>query len=338
MQTWDGPGSSGFEHISLIQDSVPELDLDEIDLGISFLGKQLQYPILINALTGGTEQAGMINRQLAGLARKHGIAMAVGSQTIALEEPGLRDSFTVVREMNPDGVVLANISANRPVENALEAVQMIQADALQLHLNIPQELAMSEGDRKFKGILDNIKQIVQASPVPVIAKEVGFGLSQESVARLYASGIRMVDNGGRGGTNFLNIEDQRDGLFDQHLSVWGIPTAVSLGEIIALQLPIKIIASGGIRKAVDFVKAIAMGADLVGISGLFLKVLLEQGSAELDHQMDRFFYQSRAVFLMSGARNCQAMREKPVIITGETAERLRLRGIDPGQWAQRSLS
>lgn len=310
--------------------------MEDIELSICFMEKRLKYPVLINALTGGTEQAKKINRNLAHLAQKYGIAMAVGSQTIALEEPGLRDSFTVVREMNPDGLILANVSANSPVKDALEAVKMISADGLQLHFNVPQELAMSEGDRDFKGMLDNVKRIVDASPVSVVAKEVGFGFSRESVAKLYSCGVRIFDNGGKGGTNFLAIEDQRNGMFDQQLSDWGIPTAASLGEILALQLPVQIIASGGIRRASDLAKAMAMGAALVGISGLFLKILLEEGIEALDRRMDRFFYQSQAIFLMSGARDCNAMKEKPLIITGQTAEWLRIRGVDPQQWGQRS--
>lgn len=328
----DGPGSSGFEDIMLMNNSVPELDMADIDLSISFLGKRLAYPVLINAITGGTEQAKMINRNLACLAHKYGLAMAVGSQTIALEEPGLRDSFTVVRNMNPDGLMMANVSANSPVKKALEAVKMISADALQLHFNVPQELAMSEGDRNFKGVIDNVKRIVDACPVPVVAKEVGFGFSRESVASLFASGVTIFDNGGKGGTNFLAIEDQRNGMFDQHLSDWGIPTAASLGEILALQLPVQIIASGGIRKASDLAKAIAMGAAMVGISGMFLKVLLEEGSEELDRFMERFFYQSQAIFLMSGANDCNAIKEKPLIITGQIAEWLRIRGVNPHSW------
>ena len=335
LHTMDGPDSSGFDDIMLIPDSVPELNMQDIDLSTSFLGKSLAYPVLINAITGGTEQAKNINRNLAYLAQKYGIAMAVGSQTIALEDPGWRDSFTVVRDMNPDGLILANVSANSPVKEAREAVEMLQADALQLHFNVPQELAMHEGDRNFKGIIDNVQRIVDASPVPVVAKEVGFGFSRESVVKLHNCGVNIFDNGGKGGTNFLAIEDQRNGMFDQHLSDWGIPTAASLGEMIDLQLPLQIIASGGIRKASDLAKAIAMGAKMVGISGLFLKVLLEEGMEELDRRMDRFFYQSQAVFLMSGARDCNVIKEKPLIITGLTAEWLKIRGVDPHFWSQR---
>lgn len=334
LHTADGPDSSGFEDISLVQDSLPELNMDDIDLGTTFLGKRLQYPVLINAITGGTEEAGDINRKLASLAGKYAIGMAVGSQTIALEDPVQRDSFVVVRDMNPDGLILANVSALGPVQGALQAIDMIQADALQLHLNVPQELAMREGDRNFKGIMDNIKRIVDVSPVPVIAKEVGFGLSRESVEKLHAVGVRIVDNGGKGGTNFLRIEDQREGMFDHCLSDWGISTAASLAEITALKLPVQIIASGGIRKASDLAKAIAMGADLVGISGFFLKILLQEGMTELDQKMNRFFYQCKAVFLMSGAQNCKAMQSKPLVITGRTADWLKVRGIDPRRWGR----
>jgi isopentenyl-diphosphate delta-isomerase len=152
----DGPGSSGFENINLIHDSVPELDLEEIDLGYIFLGKKIKFPLLINAITGGTQQAAQVNQALSTLAARQGIAMAVGSQTIAIEDPGLKYTFALVREANPDGIVLANISAASGVKEAIAAVEMIKADGLQLHFNIPQELAMPEGDRSFKGILKQV--------------------------------------------------------------------------------------------------------------------------------------------------------------------------------------
>ena len=180
INTVDGPGSSGFEDVYLLQDSIPELALEEIDLRTNFLGKSLRYPLLINALTGGTDQAKNINRILAYMASKFSLAMAVGSMTIAIEEPAQRDSFTIVREMNPDGIILANLGANSSYHQVREVVNMIQADGLQLHFNVPQELAMGEGDRNFNGIIDNVSRIVDACPVPVIAKEVGFGFSRET--------------------------------------------------------------------------------------------------------------------------------------------------------------
>lgn len=334
-KTADGPAQTGFADIHLIHQAVPELDLDDIDLSLDFLGKRLQCPVIINAVTGGTSEAQRINRIFAYLADKYGLAMAVGSQTIALDEPDLRDSFTVVREACPEGVVLANVSALSSVDAALEAVRMIEADGLQLHLNVPQELAMAEGDRCFKGMLDKVRRIVDACPVPVIAKEVGFGLSREATQSLYEAGVTIFDTGGQGGTNFLAIENQRQGLFNAYLEEWGIPTAVSLAEIEALHLPVEVVASGGIRSALDVAKAIALGGKLVGISGWFLKLLLEQGLEILDQSINSFLYQMAAVYLMTGSKNAQELQKKPLIILGRTAEWLRMRGIDPDLWARK---
>jgi len=335
INTAEGPCSNGFKDVYLLQDSVPDLALEDIDLSTNFLGKVLHYPLIINALTGGTEQAKDINRSLAVMANKLGLAMAVGSMTIALERPIIKDSFTVVREVNPDGLIFANLGANTTAKQACEAVNMIQADGLQLHFNVPQELAMVEGDRDFRGIINNVARIVEACPVPVIAKEVGFGFSREAIKKLYAVGITLFDNGGCGGTNFLAIEDQRNGMFDHQLDDWGIPTAVSLAEAVSLKLPIQIVASGGLRNAADIAKAIAMGADMAGITGLFLKIFLKQGQEELNKHVERLLYQIKSVFLMSGARDCRQMRTKPVLILSKTAEWLRARNIDPNSWANR---
>ena len=294
----------------------------------------MDYPVIINALTGGTDQARRINQGLAELAARYGLAMAVGSQTIAIQDPGLRDTFRIVREVNPEGIVLANIGANSDVSDALTAVEMIDADALQLHFNIPQELAMQEGDRNFKGIMKKVQAIVDNCPVPVIAKEVGFGLSRESVNKLYQIGIKYFDNGGSGGTNFISIETQRHVSFNSEMLDWGIPTAVSLGEICSLSLPITIIASGGIRSSLDAARALAMGAELVGIAGPLLKVFLREGIDKLDHWMEQFLFTLKAVFLMSGSANLMQIKEHPLIITGTTAEWLKARGLDPQKWSR----
>jgi len=318
-----------------LPDSVPELALAEIDLSTEFLGKKLQYPLLINALTGGTEEALRVNGALGTLAARHGLAMAVGSMTIAFEDRAALESFEIVRQVNPQGIVLANCGADVKPQLACAAVEMIGADGLQLHFNIPQELAMPEGDRDFRGVLDNVMDIVVMSPVPVIAKEVGFGMTAETVQRLYSAGIKIFDNGGSGGTNFIAIEDQRGGKFQHQLDEWGISTAISLAEIINLGLPVKVVASGGIRNSLDITKALAMGADLVGIAGYFLNILLQNNAEQLENSTESLLYQLRSVFLMSGARDCQAMRTKPVILCGRTADWLRSRRIDPGLWSHR---
>lgn len=333
--TAEGPCSNGFEDVYLLHDSIPDLALADIDLTTKFLGKTLQYPLLINALTGGTAEAKNINGTLAKLAAKYGLAMAVGSMTIAMENPGIANTFSIVREANPEGIILANCGANVSPKLACEAVEMIAADGLQLHFNVPQELAMIEGDRDFRGIINNVGLIVDACPVPVIAKEVGFGFSREVVERLFAAGIRNFDNGGCGGTNFLAIEDQRNGKFHHQLDDWGIPTAASLAELVSLALPIHIVASGGMRTASQIAKAIAMGADMVGITGLFLKILASQGPEELDQHFNSLLYQLKSVFLMSGARDCEHLRTKPVIILNRMTEWLRARNIDPVSWSNR---
>ena len=334
LKTPDGPLPNGFEDIILVPDAVPELSWQEVSLQTTFLGKSLDYPVLINAMTGGTESAYHINKTLAATARHFGLAMAVGSMTIAMENPAVLDSFTVAREANPDGIIIANCSANLEAGKACRLVDLIAADALQLHLNVAQELAMEEGERNFRGILDNVARIVDDCPVPVIAKEVGFGLSREAVGKLYQTGVRIVDNGGSGGTNFIAIEHQRRGLFDQQLYEWGIPTAVSLAEIIALDLPLQVIAAGGIHTPLDIAKAIAMGADLVGMAGWFLR-RLEHGQ-DLTGQLSGLLRQLQAVFLMCGAGNCESLKTKPLLILGRTADWLRARGIDPAIWSARN--
>lgn len=318
-----------------MHNSIPELDMDEIDLSCCFLEKKLNLPVILNAITGGTERAKEINRDLAYIARKYNLAMAVGSQTISIDEPQLKSTFSVVREINPEGIIVANVGANRSIQDVLKAVEMIKADAVQLHFNVPQELAMPEGDRCFKGIIENVAYIIENCPVPVIAKEVGFGFSKESASLLYQAGVRIIDIGGMGGTNFIVIEDKRGGLFNRELDSWGISTACSLSEVLSLDLPITVIASGGIRTAADTAKALAMGADLVGIAGSFLKILLYKGAEELDQKIEEMIYRLKSVFLMTGSRNIDEIRQKPVLITGKTGEWLKLRGIDPSYWSQR---
>lgn len=330
----DGPCSTGFEDVYLVNNSVPELSIEDIDLSSCFLSKTLLYPLVINAITGGTGEAQQINRSLAALAREHGLAMAVGSQTLAINEPELRTSFTVVREENPQGIILANVSAASSLEQALQAVYMIAADGLQLHFNIPQELAMSEGDRDFSGVIENVANLVEKCPVPIIAKEVGFGFSQEAAQRLYEAGVRCFDIGGMGGTNFVAIEDRRQGLFAHEFDTWGIPTAMSLGEVQALEMSVKLIATGGMRTALDAVKALAMGAALIGMAGSLLKIMVTEGDAALKQYLQGYLYRLKAGLLMTGSCNIAELQQKPVVILGKTAQWLTARGIDVNHWAR----
>jgi len=261
--------------------------------------------------------------------------MAVGSQTLAIHEPSLRPTFSVVREENPDGVILANVSALSPIDEALQAVEMVKADGLQLHFNVAQELAMPEGDRDFRGVLDNVARLVKESPVPVIAKEVGFGFSREAAEKLLTAGIQHFDIGGKGGTNFVAIEDQRQGLFAHEFDDWGIPTAVSLAELLTLEKHVHLTATGGIRTALDGVKALAMGAHLIGMAGPLLKLLINEGESALENYLQGFLYRLKAGVLLAGANSIEKLQQKPVIISGKTAHWLSARGIDINRWARR---
>ncbi len=326
---------NGFRDISLVYEALPELSLDEIDPSLSLFKKKLQAPLLINAITGGHPKVKAINLSLARTARRYGIAMAVGSQRAGLDNPQVRDTYTIAREENPDGLLFANLSATATPEMALAAIEMIDADAIQLHLNTAQELAMPEGDRDFRGISDNIKKVVKASPVPVIVKEVGSGLRYETARRLLRAGVSCLDIGGSGGTDFVRIEHLRADHAHASPEVRGLTSAVSLLEVLSLNLPPLVIASGGFSEPLEIAAALALGAKIVGIAGHPLRVLIEQSEEALNQWIEHLIAGLRRTMLMSGARTLEDLALKPVVITGRTAEWLRTRDIPYEHYARR---
>jgi isopentenyl-diphosphate delta-isomerase len=319
----------------LVYDALPELNLDQIDTSIKFLNKELRAPLLINAMTGGHPEVKHINRSLAAIAARAGIAMAIGSQTAGLEDPQVRDTYKAARDVNPEGVLLANVSALSSPDMVNEAVKMIEADGVQLHLNVAQELAMAEGDRNFCGTLANIKKIVDLSEVPVIVKEVGFGLSHEAVRKIYEAGVRYIDISGKGGTDFIRIEYMRSGrdYRDKFRNI-GISTANSLIESLSLDLPMTVIASGGFTGGSDIPCALALGAKLVGLARHFLQVLTQGSEQELSKRVNTIIDDLRRTMLMAGSANLKELSEKPVIIIGATAEWLLRRGIDINRYSK----
>ncbi len=327
-------GVTGFNDIKLVHNPLPQLDWEDVDASCVFLGKQLKAPLLINAMTGGHPQLESINHGLARAAAAAGVALAVGSQRAALEDHSTRSSFTVVREANPDGVILANLGADCSLSEAREAIAMIRADGIQLHLNAPQELAMTEGDRRFRGLLENIGHLAGQLEVPVIVKEVGFGMPRESIRRIAVAGVTLIDVGGAGGTNFMAIEQARSGR-DAGFS-WGIPTAVSLLEGLAEENEeVCLIASGGIQHALDCVKALSLGCFLVGMARPLLKILIQGSVEELILYLDRFIEDIRRVMLMLGAKTVRDLKNAPVIIEGQTYHWMCRRGIDVNHYARR---
>ncbi len=314
-------GSNGFSDVILQNNSLPEIDAANISLESQFLGKTIAFPLMINAITGGTSYTGGINRELAELAKQFGLPIAVGSQTIAIHNPEMEDSFKRVRDICSDNVVVANLSAQSKQENVLRAVEMIQADAVQLHLNTPQEMCMNEGDRCFRGVLENITELIQNINVPVIVKETGFGMSFETAVKLKAAGVKYIDISGKGGTNFIEIENRRSfGRDHSFLSDWGVPTALSLLECRRADEELFIVCSGGITKSEEIVKALCMGANLTAMSGAILRILLKQNYGRAAEYLDRIIYEVKLMLLLLGAGSIDELRKTPYLLKGELRE------------------
>lgn len=316
-------GNTLLGDIFIEHNALPNIGLDDINTKTIFLDKTIDFPIIINAMTGGAEFAWEINKKLATIARDFNIPMAVGSQTIALcDDEECKESFKIVREtIGSDGLVIANLNAQATVEEVKFALDMIEADAIQLHLNPAQELVMSEGDKDFKGILSNIHHTVKSIDKPVIVKEVGFGISKDVASRLYDAGVRNIDISGFGGTNFIEIENIRNMDIDfSELYNWGIPTALSLIKCRELPKDLKLIASGGIRDSMDIVKALIIGGDVVGISGEILSYLLHGGYENSKDYLESTIYKMKIIMTLLGKRNIEDLKNTKYKVVGRLKE------------------
>jgi isopentenyl-diphosphate delta-isomerase len=320
-------GSSGFSDIRIVHAALPECDIDGIDLSCQFLGHSLSSPLFIAAMTGGHPGTTEVNRRLARAAEKYGCAIGVGSQRAALERPDLAGSFRVVREEAPTAFIAANIGAVQLREQgtawAEQAISMIDADAIAIHLNFLQEAIQPEGDRDAAGCLDAIEELCSDASVPVIVKETGSGISRETARLLWNARVKAIDIGGHGGTSWAKIEGIRERemndprltrLGDDFID-WGIPTVVSLIEVRETGGPV--IATGGVRSGVDIAKALALGADMAGMALPLLAPAMESDSA-LAAAIDHIHRQLKAAMFLSGARTVREMRRVRTYITGET--------------------
>ena len=324
--------NSGFDSVRFMPNALPQLALDEVDSSVHVFAKEAsracsvsatqsflwRSPLYINAMTGGSSNAQKINAQLARVAAKTGVAIASGSLSAALQNNALSATFSVIRSENPHGFVMANVSAGTSASDAMRAVEMLQANALQVHLNAAQELVMPEGDRDFRNWLKNIEQIVrscEAQHVPVVVKETGCGMTARDVLRLRNIGVRAVDVSGRGGTNFVTIENARRlrGGYD-YLADWGLTTVESLIDIQkydALKAdPVEIFASGGVRTPLDVVRALALGASAVGVAGEFLHMLMHEGEDALLQQILDWQEQIRVIMALLGCKSVADLRDK----------------------------
>lgn len=324
-----GP-SPGFSDVALVPSCAPELDWEEVSLETTLCGIRLPSPIIINAMTGGHPEAEAVNRRLARAAKRFGLAMAVGSERAALTNPDLARTYTVTREEYPDGVLIANMSLNTGVRDAQSAIALLDAQLLQIHWNAAQELFMDEGDRHFRGGLEALREVCQTIPQPVIAKEVGQGVAAPEAIRFVQAGVRAIDVGGSGGTNFLAVEAWRRGeRLDTEWQRWGLPTVVSLGEVLAtVGGQVDVIASGGVRSGHDVAKAMAMGATAVGMAGPLLRLLAQpDGDQKLEQFLAALHLTLRRILLLTGSRTWQDLQRRPVVITGASGQWLDIRGF-----------
>ncbi|MCX7609722.1 MAG: type 2 isopentenyl-diphosphate Delta-isomerase [Anaerolineales bacterium] len=273
--------TNGLERYHFLHEALPELDLATIDTSLNLFGKRLAAPILLSSMTGGTEDASVINRRLAEAAQEVGVAMGVGSQRAAIEHPELAKTFSITREVAPSILLFANLGAVQlnygyGIEHCRRAVDMIQADALILHLNPLQEAVQAGGDTNFANLASKIEEICKKLEVPVIVKEVGWGISERTARLLVECGVAAIDVAGAGGTSWSQVEMHRaPDEFTRHLAAafigWGIPTAESILMVKQAAPGMTIFASGGLRDGIDLAKSIALGATLGGMAGPFLK-------------------------------------------------------------------
>lgn len=272
--------TTGLERFHFVHQALPELNLEEIDLRQNVFGRSLQAPILISSMTGGAPQAAVLNRLLAVAAQETGVAMGLGSQRAAIDHPELSPTFQV-RQAAPDILLFANLGAIQlnygyGVEHCQRAVDMIQANALILHLNPLQEAVQPEGNTRFAGLLRKIEAVCHALPVPVIVKEVGWGISEQTARRLAEAGIAAIDVAGAGGTSWTQVEmhrapDEKLAQLAAAFVDWGIPTADTILNVRHAAPGVMIFASGGLRNGIDLAKCLALGATLGGMAAPFLK-------------------------------------------------------------------
>jgi isopentenyl-diphosphate delta-isomerase len=322
------------EEVHLVHQSLPELAVDEIDLGLELFGKRLRAPLVVTGMTGGTAEAAQINRDLARAAQACGVALGVGSQRAMAEHPELAPTFAI-REHAPDVLLIGNLGAVQArelgSERVAELVRAIGADALAIHLNPAQELIQAGGDRDFRGVLRTIGELVEDVPVPILVKETGCGLSPTAARQLAGVGIRYVDVSGAGGTSWVAVEAERAAHgsaaadLGHELSEWGIPTAVSI--VACERAGLQPIASGGMRSGHDVARALALGAIAGGMAAPVLRAQRAGGEAAVRELLDRIIASVRAVHVLAGARTPAALAAAPRHLGAELAAWLRDLGL-----------
>ncbi|XXF80338.1 type 2 isopentenyl-diphosphate Delta-isomerase [Myxococcaceae bacterium GXIMD 01537] len=317
--------STLLECVRLVHCAMPEMDVGEADLSTEFLGKTLRYPLLVTGMTGGTERATLVNRDLATLAERHGLAFGVGSQRAMAEAPERGPTFQV-RDVAPTVPLLGNIGLYQAVAMGVDGVRRladaIGADGMALHLNAGQELTQPEGDRDFRGGYQVVEALVRVFGPRLLVKETGCGIGPDVARRLVDLGVRNIDVSGLGGTSWVRVEQLRaQGLLAElgaEFSSWGIPTAAALATVRRRVGPeVRLVASGGIRTGLEAAKAIALGADLAGMALPLFRAQQAGGLEGADAALRVILEGLRQTLVLTGSRSCAELRRRPLVLTGE---------------------
>lgn len=330
------------EHIKFVHKTLPELNLDDIDLSSEFLGKPISAPVFIGAMTGGTELTKKINVLLAKAAQKYQIPMMVGSQRVILRHPETKESFSVVRKSAPDIPIIGNlgiaqIATSEDFDYVNDIIENIDADALAIHLNVIQELIQPEGDKTFSGVLEKLKILKEQINIPIVIKETGCGISKEIARQLAEIGINIIDVSGIGGTSWVAVEYYRAKKENMELKQelgnlfwdWGIPTAASIFEVNSVAnnySEMQIIGSGGIRSGIDVAKALRIGANFAALAEPFLMVALE-GQDAIEKFIKKILKELEITLLLTGSKNIEVLKEVPIVISSDLKEWLKQRNI-----------
>lgn len=311
--------------VRLVHCAMPELELGQVDIGVTWLGKKLKAPILITGMTGGTERAMKVNRELAQVAEEFGLAFGVGSQRAMAERPELTETFAV-RSAAPNVALIGNLglvqAANMTIDQIRRLTDSIGADALALHLNPGQELNQPEGDRDFQRGYFTITAIAKAYGDRLVVKETGCGISPEVARRLVECGVKNIDVSGLGGTSWVRVEQLRSSGVARDVASqfagWGIPTAAAVASVRrAVGSDVRLVASGGVRTGLDVAKAIALGADLGGLALPIFRAHQEGGLAGARAAVETLVAAARQAFALTGSKTADELRRKPRVVTGE---------------------
>jgi len=336
--------TAGFEDVQFVHRALPEVDRAKIDVSTKVFGHKFSAPLIVGAMTGGTAEATRINAAIAEAVETLQLGMGLGSQRAAIENPKLAKTFSVARKKAPTAFLIANIGGIQlvhgcGVKEVKQAVDMIDADAVAVHLNALHEAVQPEGQTTFKGVLGKICEIAGELDKPVIVKETGAGIAAEDAKKLEKAGVKAIDVGGAGGTSFAAVEYYRseassvrhflgDVFWD-----WGIPTAVSLAETIQT-VKIPVIASGGVRSGVDIAKSLALNACLASVCQPALEAAVK-GAKATERMLSLLIEELKTVMFLVGAEKVQNLAKTPVVVTGKTAEWLKTRGFNMEDYAKR---